>query len=304
MRQRLQRNIGAFTLAELLVVIAIILVLLGLAVPAIQKCREVNNRAICTHNLHQIGLALHQFHGDYNCFPSNGGWDGKQTILDVSGKPFVPKTHDAGASFPFVWGVGDPARSPVNQTGSWAYAILPYVEETEMHLKRTWETPVKLYICPERRRPIAQEAVDKDQWGEYFGGGWKWGKTDYAGNALVIPNRPMVVHMAEIQDGTSNTFLVGEKAMRPDNYISGTWYWDEPFFLGGSQGTQRSGRFVLKDDMSMDRRFRFNWGSAHSGGANFLYADGSVRLIPHGTESSSVHAFMTPMGGEVNQEIR
>src|SRR3954447_39501 len=88
---------AGFTLIELLVVIAIIAVLIGLLLPAVQKVRSAAARTQSTNNLKQCALAAHAFHDATKSLPYNG-----QTAN---------------------------ATSTDNTSGSWAYQILPYLEQ-------------------------------------------------------------------------------------------------------------------------------------------------------------------------------
>jgi prepilin-type N-terminal cleavage/methylation domain-containing protein/prepilin-type processing-associated H-X9-DG protein len=301
MRCSYSRSPAAFTLIELLVVIAIIGVLIGLLLPAVQKVRAAAARTQCANHLKQIGLAMTMHHDAFRVFPSNGGWDGQEQIASTSGQLFVPESIEAGNPTPHLWGVGQPNLLPVKQTGSWAYAILPFVEQQNAYEQRAWMNALSLYICPARRLAQAQTAPASDQYGAYISGGWSWGKTDYAVNALACPNRPVCLSLAQFTDGTSSTILVGEKAMDPKNYQTGTWYWDEPFFLGGAGGTERSQPAILRDASGI--RFQFHWGSAHISGAQFLFADGSVHFIAYTTPSPIVLALLTLNGGETTPDF-
>jgi prepilin-type N-terminal cleavage/methylation domain-containing protein len=289
----------AFTLIELLVVIGIVAVLMGLLLPAVQRARDTAERIRCANNLKQVGLALVGFQTDNRVFPSNGGWDGKQTILTTSGQPFNPQTFDFTTNDLYIWGIGDPMLSPRDQTGSWAFAILPYVEQDTIFRQRIWGgSTVEVYLCPGRRSPAALEVVDQDSYGKYQGGGWTWGKTDYAVNLFAFESRPVCHPPKFFRDGLSNTILVGEKAFNPDVEQPQTWYWDEPFFLGGSKGTSRGGTGLLHDGGDITYHYKENWGSPHTAGVQFVFGDGAVHLIKRDMDPATFTALMTPDGGE------
>ncbi len=267
-----------FTLIELLVVIAIIAVLIGLLLPAVQKVREAAARTKCMNNMKQIGLGLHNYHDSYGFFPNNGG--------RYSGQPFSPDTNG------LRWGIGNATRTGKTNSGSWAFDLLPFVEQGNAH--RTWpasgwDVPQPLFNCPSRRGPEARVVPAVDPLFSSFrynpAGRNPWaGQTDYAANLHLLPQRSAVptgqsnYAIKDVTDGTSNTAFVGEKSMDPRRYTTGTWWYDEPLYLGGECKGQYRGGFFLRPDRK-DVRFENNWGAAHGAGAYFALADGSVRLV-------------------------
>lgn len=133
---------SGFTLVELLVVIAIIGMLVALLLPAVQQARESARVMQCSNALKNMSLAVLNYEAALKAFPSNG-WN-------------------------WYW-VGDPDRSGPTQTGSWAYSILPYIEQDALYqlgadsqpdvitstqksgAKTREGTPLSVFICPSRR---------------------------------------------------------------------------------------------------------------------------------------------------------
>jgi prepilin-type N-terminal cleavage/methylation domain-containing protein/prepilin-type processing-associated H-X9-DG protein len=284
-----------FTLIELLVVIAIIAVLIGLLLPAVQKVREAAARIKCANNLKQIGLATHNFLDVYSFLPTNGGpAPGQVNVISTDGE---------------WWGLADRTAPSDRQPACWAYLILPYLEQGNVVAQDDQAARLILFLCPTRGRdqPQPVPAVDPVFGDTYACSGRNpWALTDYAANWFLLVNRwpaggcPSAgppLRLAAVVDGTSNTLMVGEKALDTREYNTGGWYYNEPIFSGGSSGTARRGTSIAPD--ASGASFQWNWGSPHPSGAQFVWADGSVRFLRNGTPDDLVAAFLTPAGGEV-----
>jgi len=290
---------GAFTLIELLVVIAIIAILIGLLLPAVQKVREAAARAKCQNNLKQMGIALHAYHDVYQHFPS-GGWNqgpyGVGFGSTVSGVP--------------------PQGLNVASSGSWQFSILPFAEQQNVYTNTNSSNIegalIPIYYCPSRRSPTQVNC----------NGGFR-GMTDYYGNAQnqagagnqagtntiyegvfrMYEINP--INMLAITDGTSNTIGVGEKNLCLQNLNTGndncdnagyTWGWD----FGGSgnwdntaltnPGLGVNGYSLWPDLVASTNCGNGNhsYGSSHTAGTNFLFMDGSTRLIANAVSNANI----------------
>ena len=310
-----------FTLIELLVVIAIIAVLIGLLLPAVQKVREAAARSQCGNNLHQLALAAHAYHDVYKHLPP-GSVDPANP--ESRGGPFSPGDPWYGDSIP--WG-----------HISWAAVILPYVEGNDIFKSMDFTHPAyaddigeeagdgsgattdrgpavgtvgdnpnsaaarnmpAVFICPSADgRPVTYRNTMYKDYGINSGT-----------NDTCCPERTQSgqdgvgflnskIRVADIKDGSSNTFLFMEFA----HYANRSW-------TGYGDGTNQfiwvhhpSQGYVTCD--TPPNSTEFNNRAAHGphtpGGVLAAMCDGRVVWVDNGIDFTHVYpALFTRSGGE------
>jgi prepilin-type N-terminal cleavage/methylation domain-containing protein/prepilin-type processing-associated H-X9-DG protein len=342
---------SGFTLIELLVVIAIIAILIGLLLPAVQKVREAAARMSCTSNLHNIGLAMHNFEGAYGAFPMAGeAEEGSHWTAYIL--PYIEQDNIYKA---LSFGSNDYATAtPL------ANAQITSTNPIERNIAAC-ETVIKTYRCPSTNAPL--QAIDASCYSppwyvgkrvpcNYLGCAsglaqndfkptWGWGAwpgvagakhlSELDGIMTVRPrgasgvaNRLANGGMAHtkigaITDGLSNTIIVGEaepvvtNATTQENGNGGRkdhWYiggddmdnwegtdWSE---LCGSTGVPMNYRLTSASPTQAELgAWEVSFGSRHTGGANMLFADGSVRFIRDSISPTTWSALGTKSGNEV-----
>jgi len=277
-----------FTLIELLVVIAVIALLMAMLLPAIQRVRESANRMLCASNLKQFGVAMHNFHNDYQMFPQGGNvpWSG------------------IWRSSPLV-----AANDLPNQGAGWAFLILRYIEQDNLAKSlddwQIFSTPISFYNCPSRRHNVivtisgragmdyaaATPGAAPWSWDQFwYGTTWTWDINNPPANApyygvIVRTSRLSKVQLNEgsIPDGTSNTIVLGEKWLRPDSYLTGDWHDDAGWTDGWDPDIIRYAAIPpLRDCNGSPYGWDgYQFGSPHVAGMNALFADGSVRNVKY-----------------------
>ncbi|MEC8555941.1 MAG: DUF1559 domain-containing protein [Planctomycetota bacterium] len=315
---------AGFTLVEMLVVISIIGILVSLLLPAVSAAREAARRAQCSNNLKQLGLALQAYHAAFSQFPSGyiadveGGIDGKSWGWGVFLLPFVEQTslHDRLA--PDWRSLDDVATDPhsakfllsslslfvcPSDTGDefahpYRSLFVSGESRNETIRNEAFYNPSDLIRAhltrpPGVTGPVVGMRIAKSNYVGSHGSEWKnllaaWKDRDFHGNGLF--GRNSAVNMAAIIDGSSNTIALGERSTR--NYAAvwagmNSWrdcgFTDNQMVLGTSFYPINDAPFPLNIDC--DGRGSVNYSSYHTGGSNFVFADGSVHFLSQSIES-------------------
>jgi len=291
---RLRKLLSGFTLIELLVVIAIIAILIGLLVPAVQKVREAAARTQCINNLKQMGIAFQSFHDAVGNLPTGG----TNSLPGNLGPPV---------------GIG-PWTNNTGQPGSWAFAILPYIEQGNLYNQGNSaliaSTPVKIYFCPSRRKP------GYTGWGSGAGAINQYAGMDYYGNCQYANGGTRVgivsawgqpgVTLTAITDGTSNTICVGEKNMCLKSMGTGSnadgegYSWGADFggygnydnTLGNPQVQPQQDETTTCPNGGNEPTHGF--GSIHQNGFNAVMCDGSVHVISYTVPGGNANTGVGP----------
>lgn len=278
-------HLRGFTLVELLVVIAIIAMLVSILLPAVQAAREAARKTQCKNNLRQLALAFVNFHDANEKFPSS-------TVME--GGPL---------------GGGLPG-------GSWVSQTLPYLEETALRFERNsfpnpgnlrtrrvaLSQPIEVFNCPSRRpaerypTPFLEAGAPRTDYAASGGDadfqaprlmlafmqGGRAAMRQFRLSGIVVPNM-LAVKMAQVTDGTSKTYMVGEKYVSASNYTTGDDPGDAvPLLSSGWISGVRVGN--TENPPLRDETERFApraFGSAHESGFHIAYADVSVHTVPY-----------------------
>jgi len=246
-----------FTLIELLVVIAIIAILIGLLLPAVQKVREAAARAKCSNNLKQIGIAMHMYQDTNGSLPT--GWVTKTAAQPSPGWSWATIILPQIEQGPLYNQINPDVATPGGAPTSGAVFVLT-------------QSTVPTYRCPSDSGPPTNASLQS------------YGMNNYVVNREVVgpnaSNLPAPMSIQGIQDGSSNTILVGERDFV--NNIGAVWVRSS---TTSASFEGRPGKGINKKNPASPPNSgtgnceRLGFTSMHPGGANFVFGDGSIRFV-------------------------
>jgi prepilin-type N-terminal cleavage/methylation domain-containing protein/prepilin-type processing-associated H-X9-DG protein len=318
---------SAFTLIELLVVIAIIAVLIGLLLPAIQKVREAAARMKCQNNLKQIGLAFHTYENTNGALPPLMGikqysglwgypaWTGKNVLMwSYAILPFVEQENlqrsvtlpDDVIVLPGDIQVGTGGVSFASQSPAvFRCPSDTIAAQSPLPINGPGTTGPAFGLC-------SYGVSGSTDWTLYTGG-----TTDKADGVIYLNSK---TRLSDIWDGTSNTILAGEKWLDDAGldamgvgvfkvYYSTLFLKTDSPPVGRIPFDQINYRLPVPPPSTSTRagvqvlyKRIIGYSSAHSGGANLVFGDGSVRFLGDSLSFITLQAMVTRAGGEVVTE--
>lgn len=343
----------AFTLVELLVVIAIIGILVALLLPAIQAARESARRTQCTNNLKQIALGFLNYESTHKFYPTNGwgcAWVGDPDrgvgrrqpggfIFSILPYMELKTAHDLGAGTPIT----SPQRAQANAT-----RLTTPQSDFNCPSRRTaslyqvlfgcnppkyTQAPVgnfrsavarsdyaanagTVYVDPDAALKNGGNAGGPSSYEEGDGNQWQAIFRELSDMATGISFGGSEVTIAQVTDGTAHTYMVGEKAINPDNYegdsVGNSGGDNEHMYMGSNLDIHRlSARSDLpgetpvpvppmSDSEALQQSFDPNdrWGSVHAAGFFMAFCDGSVRMINYDVSADTHRRFGNRRDGE------
>lgn len=298
-----------FTLVELLVVIAIIGMLVGILLPAVSSARESARRSQCSNNLRQLGIGLLSFNGTMEHFPRGAAIAKRAGRVGLSWNVFILPHVELQDIYEAINPDEDGMSSSVTlsaKTQAIPTFICPSSSLTDMPLGGPFPSKQlreSNYIGVGGAGRVEGTTVDLEDadCGDYFTDG------------MLYPNSR--VTSAHIKDGASNTLMVGER-----HYFAGDWTYgstwtkrpDQQLCVNSTKNARwpiNASRDVLgyhrldRSDVDIPENTKhilfndFVFESYHSGGVNFVYADGHVTFETDDIDLACFHDKATIAGG-------
>jgi prepilin-type N-terminal cleavage/methylation domain-containing protein len=337
---RNSRRTAAFTLVELLVVIAIIGVLVALLLPAVQAAREAARRSQCTNNLKQIGLGVLNYESSKSEIPYNrytGGYD-YLPPLDTWGKDYVDGLGGTSRAWSWLASIlpyieqgaiytqgGIPNTTIARSTATSAIIAAfqcpsdelqgqnPIVRQSSYYVRNIPSFGLTNYDGVMGAQSSAAGAYSNDNVdapGQGLNETWRNGNGVMAIFAFADP-----LSMANVEDGTSRTFMAGEQAFElsrcvcaiPTNCYGLGYAWAHSVEASATAAVPPN--YAVPGAPNLDPNFatapyqsQFGFNSMHPGGLSFVYVDGSVHYINEDIALGVYRAMATIKGGETLEQ--